>query len=637
MDVNKSLDESKLIAAYVRDVLTDAHGLGLEPRSVRLTLDKLAKRLRFEGVGFLTKTLPRLGKAFDKALTHTQKLNATELGFSTLPGSELPRFLGELFSRVLQPDGSVLQEPCAKSVLAIREICYLFYKYELPYTTDQERTVIDRFVKTDEDLSAVNADLQSLEDLLNHHDPRSHPNSGPNRRFIVARRARKILSNLFAFFDPSDIRPRHGPGAVATKQQRSEKFLWRNVSSRITDVYPFDAYFCASSGHVCDTYNSFTGVTDESLPARVVLVAKDSRGPRLISCEPVDYQWVQQGLGRSLVELVESHKLTKGLVNFTHQYPNQCGALWGSQTGRYATLDLNEASDRVSTGLVRLLFPSHVYTYLDACRSLYTELPDGRIITLNKFAPMGSSLCFPVLAITVWAILTAAARDLYTRERILVYGDDVIVPTAFAEDAIEQLESFGLKVNKDKSCTNGFFRESCGCDAFKGVKVTPVRIRTVWSSTPSPDSYVSWIAYANQFYDRKCYRTYDYIVECLTKVYGDIPGQELNLSAPSLRQAPDGTTERLRRRTNNDLQKQEYRVRDVEPLKVTETIAGWSMLLRYFTEVGSSNTPLDSNQQQFSAEPASIRGQIDSLLCQPAFAVSQYTRRRTSMLVRRWR
>lgn len=622
---NKSLDEYEVIAALLRDV-QNVHGLVFNTRSCRLTLNKVKSRLRHEGWGFLTKTLPRLGKAFDKALAGNTPLNSTELGFDPMPGSQLPRFLGELFSRVLRPDGTLLCDPCAKSVESIRLILFVYYKYELPYTDEQEQSVIQKFEKTEDDLSTVQSRLNSIESCLEHLDTRSRRVKSLDP-VVVAREARILLSRLFASFDPLDIYPRHGPGAVATKQQLWDKYLWTNVSDRITSVYPFDAYFCASMGHVCDTSDSFKRIGSESLPARVVLVPKDSRGPRLISCEPVDYQWIQQGLGRAIVELVERHPITKWNVNFTHQYPNRCGALLGSSTGRYATLDLNEASDRVSIELVRLLFPKHVYTYLEACRSLSTELPDGRVIKLKKFAPMGSSLCFPILALTTWAILAAGSPDQYTRERILVYGDDVIVPTAFAVNAIELLESFGLKVNRDKSCTNGLFRESCGMDAFQGKCVTPVRLRTVWSSTPSADSYTSWISYANSFWDRKCYRVYNYIVERLVAMYGPIPSEDMNLSCPSLRSSHD-CEKKLRHRTNRHLQKRQFYVWDVTSPVINKTIDGWSMLLRYFTEsVGRPVQSFTDNHKRTSFHFDEAR----------AFSVGSYTKRRASMLVRRWR
>ena len=622
MAPNKSLDVSKIIAATLFDVSL-THGVVFNYTSYRNTMKIVNRRLASEGISFLTKTLPRLGKAFDKALAGDTPLNCTDCRFSAINGTRLPRFLGELFKEVLCPNGTVLQRPCAKSVRTIREVLYLFYKYELPYTAEQEQQVISKFERTEDDLLDVTRCLDELATRVNNIHPYSR--STNTSQDDVVREVRRLLSNLFAFFDPKDIYPRHGPGVVATKQRLWDKYLWTNVSARITDKYPFDAYFCASLGHVCDSYRGYKAITEEDLPAKVILVPKDSRGPRLISCEPVDFQWVQQGLGRAIVQLVESTELTKFNVFFTNQQPNQFGALLGSLNGRYATLDLNEASDRVSTALVRLLFPPHIYEYLEACRSLSTVLPNGKEIKLRKFAPMGSSLCFPILALTTWAILTAAAPDQDTRDGILVYGDDVIVPTGYSRDAIEQLESFGLKVNRDKSCTKGSFRESCGVDAFTGINVTPLRIRTVWSSTPTPESYTSWIAYANSFYDRRYFTTYEYIVGELVRLYGPIPDNGMSLTCPSLRELPLEQRS-IRSRYNKSLQKKEFKVLDLKTPVVTHVSDGWSMLLRFFAErgVGRPTKP-------------TVRRQSDAFASELPFSVSSYTQRRTSMLVRQWR
>jgi len=442
-----------IIAALLRDVQI-RHGSVFNITALSKTLKKVKSRCSHEGTGFLTKTLLHLGKAFDKALSGHTPLNSISLGFEPYPGCKFPRFLGELFNRVLQPDGTVLRYPDATCVESIRQLLYAFSKYELPYTDEQVQQVISKFERTESDLSTTSTMLDSLSSEVAAITSSRRRTPKSSSMVEVTREARILLSRVFAFFNPRDIVPRHGPGAVATRQQLWAKFEFTNVSSRITELYPLDEYYYASLGHVCDDMHGITHMSDRDLPARVCLVPKDSRGPRLISCEPVDFQWIQQGLARKLVEHVESIKLTKFNVFFTDQEPNRRGAWLGSKTGRYATLDLNEASDRISLSLVRLLFPEHIRVYLEACRSTSTELPNGKVLPLKKYAPMGSSLCFPVLALSVWALLTAGSPDADTRESILVYGDDVIVPTAFAANAMSILESFGLKINQDKSCTS---------------------------------------------------------------------------------------------------------------------------------------------------------------------------------------
>lgn len=649
MDPTKSLDELNLIAA----LLADAHasyGVVFDTRALRNTINFVRNRTRSEGVSFLTKTMPRLGKHLDQVLAEATEWNAAELEWKLQDNSKLPRFLGELFNLVFKPDGGLLPNPDAKCVKLIRTILYLFYKYELPYDEAQEQQVINAFKQAEKDLSEMSPQFAVWHSGWHSINKRRHI-KGPLRdnesyredpvvrQQLVIREARRLLSELFASFDPTDIVPSHGPGVVATKQRLWEKYEWTNVSDRITNLYPFDAYFCASPGHVCDYYRSFDAVKVTDHSARVLLVPKDSRGPRLISCEPVDFQWIQQGLSRAIYRLVESHPTTKWNVFFTDQGPNQRGALIGSSTGRYATLDLKEASDRVHLELVRLLFPERVTAYLECCRSASTVLPSGEKLELQKFAPMGSALCFPIMALTIWALLTSAAPDADTIESILVYGDDVIVPTAYAESAIAILEEFGLKVNHSKSCTKGRFRESCGVDAFDGVNVTPIRLRTVWNRTPRPDVYTSWISYANSAWGsinapqwsaewgRQYYAFSELIAEQLMAIYGPIPDESMsNKAYPSLR-GISAERNLFKRRFNRHLQKVQYKVLVVKSPSVTHEMDGWSQLLRYFTEA-----------QRSPAFPGGTSdGATDLSGPSQPFSVSRYTKRGTSILVRRWR
>jgi len=660
---SKSLEHSITVFAALLQDVSNALGEVFNTRSLRLTAKAARRLLLAYDMDFLTKILPTLGKALDKGLVEGRVTRASwqfkgdkvskPYRPRLLRGTELPQFCGELFIRIFEPNGCLRKQPCVRSVKMLRHICFLFYKYRLPYAEVTELQVLSEFEKTEAELSTIT--VPKLHDLQSRYGDtlatdRRH--TWLNRQVRpssvdIVREARILLSRVFAYFDPLNIHPRHGPGAVATKQKLSDKYRWTNVAAKITELYPFDAYFTASLGSVCDNYPTFSTLGEKSLPAKVVLVPKDSRGPRLISCEPVDYQWVQQGLGEAIVELVESHPLTREVVHFTDQEPNRNVALIGSYDGRYSTLDLKEASDRVSLDLVRLLFPEHICAYLEACRSGSTELPDGRILKLEKFAPMGSALCFPIMALTIWAILTAAAPNAHVREHMLVYGDDVIVPTAYAADAIEYLESFGLRINRDKSCTSGLFRESCGRDAFQGVDVTPVKLKTVWSESPSAEVYSSWIAYANSFWDRQMYCTYNAIVDGvreetplfrytktvvkgLLDLYPGIPSEDMTMSCPSLRYLTEDQKPRVWR-WNKHLQKREFHVRILRSPSVSQTIDGWSMLLRFFAE-SSDLSPLSGRD----IEDVNIQGTSTFELKEP-FSVRLYTRPRTSMLGWGWR
>lgn len=623
----KSLDERNLVATLLHDVHL-SHADVFSHAALLQTTSVVNERYRTEGTSFLTKTLPKLGKLLDRALVTGILPDCSCLRLKTQPGTSLPVLLGEFFSRVFDCNGGILPSPCVESVRIIRQITYCLYKYELPYTADQEREVIQQFEKTEDDLTTVESDLASLRSELDMLDPATL--RGDNSTMLgVAREARNLLRKVFARFDPLDIVPCHGPGAVSTREQLWKKFQWTNVSERITQMYPLDAYFFASLSHVCDEYHRFIGIDDKSLPARVILVPKDSRGPRLISSEPVDHQWIQGGLRQAVVDRVESHPLTRDSVHFTNQEHNRQAALRGSIDGETVTLDLKEASDRVSLELVRLLFPAHICAYLECCRSQSTLLPCGREVKLKKFAPMGSSLCFCIMALTIWALLRAAIPD--KDKEILVYGDDATVPRGNTRDAVEVLEAFGLVVNADKSCTSGFFRESCGMDAYRGYPVTPVRFRTVWSSARSPNVYASYIAYANELFDRRYYATYNLIVENLHAVYGEIPECSMNLRCPSLRSVESQWLPRKSRPAKNpklgiDYQRREWLVWDLKAPRIIHEMPGWRMMLRYFTEAHRA-------KPDYSMRPLWNKFSKDLT----PFDVRSYTRRDTSMLVKRWR
>jgi hypothetical protein len=634
METWKSLDSR--LKPIIKALLCDAQALHSDVfthRALKLTYRKVCERLDSEGIGFLTKTMPRLGKALDRALSSNDPLSVPYE--RKLKGTQLPRFLGELFSLVFDNDGRVLPTPCVASIKTLRNVLYAMYKLRISYSSDQEQDVINSFIKTEDEVRLANIRLESLNNSLSNPLDRSPDNVGVERARLV-RRARTLLARVLCSFDPLDVVPGHGPGVVSTRERYWNKYTFTAIPTRITDVFPIDTYFYVSLSHVCDRLHVLTGHGETESPARVILVPKDSRGPRLISCEPLYLQWLQQGVSRALVRHVESHRLTTRRVNFTDQGPNRIGALLGSVSGKYSTLDLNEASDRVSLGLVRLLFPSNIVNVLEAIRSQNTELPNGRILPLHKHAPMGSALCFPILSLTVWAILNAAASDADTRERILVYGDDVIVPTAFAARAMSELEYYGLKINRSKSCVDGLFRESCGMDAYKGIDVTPTRLRVPPTSHPEPDHYEAWISYANSYYHKGFFNVYDCIVAELVRLYGPIPHSGMSLTCPSLVEESLRSSE-IRRRNNRFLQKMQYYVRCVKGRVVRKDIDGWSMLLRYFTEKCRNHSNTSKAHSTFGQMPIGTRPAFDDYIdVDTGSSVREYTQRNTNKFVFRW-
>jgi hypothetical protein len=537
-------------------------------------LETLRNRFSNEGLSFLTKTLPKLGKALDLGLASLRFQLPREFKNSHSNRS-IPAFLQAYFNLIFGEDGSLLEEALPEAVLHLRQVLFFVYKLELPYAKSLEDSVLERFISVDEELKSVVFDeASSLLDL-----------------------ASSITKDVFEDFDPFDILPRHGPGAVATGEFLEEKWEFSRLYDRIHQCYPYYRYYICGAGRELavrkDWYMSMQRLSSGT--AKVVLVPKDSRGPRLISAEPLEYQWIQQGLGRKLSHFLEfESSSTKSRVNFTSQEINRKLALDNSLSMRMSTIDLKDASDRVSLELVRRVFKDSpaLLRCLEATRSESTKLPDGSIRHLNKFAPMGSALCFPVEAYIFWVLLVASAilEARMPRKRaersFFVYGDDLIVPTHMVDRCIHALESVGLVVNRDKTCIHGPFRESCGMDAFKGVPVTPFRLKTVFSDRSRDGSVLSsYSALANHLCQRGYQGAADLIWNRLESTFGVLPwGTALSSFPCKIVSSPVVATAKNRRafksRWNRRYQVLEFHLLFVQPTKRKSRLDDWPRLLR---------------------------------------------------------
>lgn len=191
------------------------------------------------------------------------------------------------------------------------------------------------------------------------------------------------------------------------------------------------------------------------------------------------------GVGPNLATFVSQaydHNLRERLRNWgldlRDQRPNQHLAYMGSLNGVDCTLDLSEASNRVSLGLVFSTFPSAWFRVLYPLRAAFCKLPDGRLVRQEKFASMGNSLTFSVMTLILGALIRYTLKERNIKgARWRVYGDDVIVPFDIYNTVVSRLSKIGLLVNPSKSYSQFSFRESCGRDYFAGVNVRPLYIK----------------------------------------------------------------------------------------------------------------------------------------------------------------
>lgn len=549
--------------------------LGLStPFDLQMDCAVVEQRTQAEGVSFLTKTLPRLGKAVLHRIEH----GAFPPDFREFRMSGgMPLFLGgylnALFCEEASEPSEAQRELAARALAHIQQVTMVLYKLQLGFDEEAERAFLDGFKAVEKDLLELTV---GEEDLLHG--------------------ASYIVRDIFEGFDPKNILPRHGPGAVATGERLWDKWSFKRLYNQIHQYYPyFDYFMCNGTTAVLDSIHWYKGLERlETGIAKFVLVEKDSRGPRGISMEPLEYQYVQQGLSREVVFRLEHHPLTKGHVNFSDQMVNRSLALESSRTKEYCTMDLKDASDRVSLQLVEKLFrhSPELLRALKATRTSATELPNGEIVEMKKFAPMGSALCFPVEATCFFALCVAAIarrarmRQVEAAQLVYVYGDDIIVPVEYMNVCADTLERFGLRVNRSKSFANSHFRESCGMDAFYGVQVTPTRVKKLLAQEPTGTSYAAYVQTINAFRKSGYWIAASWVQQFVEKLYGQIPHGVANTSFPCIIEESARSAEYANRckgfkmRWNRELFHVEFKVRVLLSPCQESRLEGWARVLQ---------------------------------------------------------
>jgi hypothetical protein len=201
------------------------------------------------------------------------------------------------------------------------------------------------------------------------------------------------------------------------------------------------------------------------VPARLNFVPKNAKTHRSVCTEAGLNVMFQLGLGA-----VMARRLASFGVDIRDQSLNQRRAREGSLTGALATLDLSSASDTVSREIVFELLPLEWAELLNWGRSSKVELPNGDLISQEKFSSMGNGYTFPLETLIFWGLAAACCdRD----SDATVYGDDIIIPSVKYDLLAEVLRYAGFILNVGKSFHEGPFRESCGKDYFRGTDVRP--------------------------------------------------------------------------------------------------------------------------------------------------------------------
>jgi len=474
-------------------------------------------RSKHEGLSFLTITLPTFGKDTQKCLDRGFVAHDMFQGFSWHAG--LPQFLGGFLELVFDRNsGVLLDEPDIEAILAVRQLTLIFGKVLFPCSDARVRESMNDYVQCDEEVKGVDSRLDSLD--LREFKRMSH----------------LLFRDLFCVVDREihnlELIPKHGPGATADKLRGNAKFKSMVWTDRLEEYFPSSDYLYPNArfiGHEDEVDHLEPG---SEIPVKVIPVPKTQLTPRIIAIEPTCMQYAQQAVLDSFNRAI-SNSFLRDLIGTESQEPNQLLAQKGSLTGSLATLDLSEASDRVSNQLVRTMLSSNpeLLGAVEACRSRKADVPGHGVIRLSKFASMGSALCFPIEAMVFLTLcFLGIEQELNTRfakisdltrylGEVRVYGDDIIVPTDSVHSVVHVLGHFGAQVNVAKSFWTGRFRESCGKEYYNGFDVSIVRVRRNFPSTRKHASEViSLNSLRNQLYRAGCWGSVKWLDHLLTGI-----------------------------------------------------------------------------------------------------------------------
>jgi len=476
-------------------------------------------RSKNEGLSFLTITLPSFAKDFELSLERGYVDNSVFLSFKK--NGRLPAFLSGFSCLVFdRGTGVLLEDPAIDAIRAIRQLSLMYSKILIDCSDSRERAAFTEFLECEQEVESTKGE-------------RSYDNF--NRLSTL------IFGSLFAKVDKDvydgNLIPKHGPGATADRLVGNQKYHQTQWPCRLETYFPYGEMVLPNWSYWEQLEQVDFLEPGAEIPVKVVSVPKTMKTPRIIAVEPTAMQYAQQAVLRLIADGIKESPILDSMLGLDDQTPNQRLARQGSSKGDLATLDLSEASDRVSCETVSNLLSKHRHFHdaVMACRSTTARLPDGTVRVLSKFASMGSALCFPMEAATfLVAIFCGIEQDLghrLTRSefnsysgRVRVFGDDIIVPKEHVRSVISSLEYFGLKVNYRKSFWNGKFRESCGKEYYDGTDVSVVRVRRVLpSSRKDAQEIISTVSLRNQLFEAGYEEPVDLLDNRIVRILGHFP------------------------------------------------------------------------------------------------------------------
>lgn len=556
----KSLAE--LIRVLYRGVLDDAAAtFPDEALNFERDYSRIEVIVEQNEIGFFTLFLPTFAKHLTRCLDEGLFVSFPGPNMKTARGVVYPRLFSGLTKQIFREDGLLheVNDRTTTAIMLLQTCLSGCKKLRMECSDEAVRTTVQSFVDTEEVVRPYSlnwgADVLRCEHGLSIVGDEAklgkfeagnlfaEPLALPAELLSSGRAVQQVADRIFSGFGSPfdrDLQPRHGPGAIADRAQNASKYQFRNWPAKLEQCFPSDLFGQPNGklglhAALVETSKSFFSLDDEAVvrnPSRfidepvaskLIAVPKTQKGPRLIAAEPVANMWMQQSLLGFITDAVARSPL-QHCVDFKDQRKSGRLALESSLSKSHSTIDLSDASDRLSCWLVERMFRSN-YDLLQAFNAVRTDVVSipiefgtnfPRMIRLKKFSTQGSALTFPVQTVVYAVICIGVLIDISggrvtartikdAAKKVRLYGDDIITPTEITGRVIEMLEALGFKVNQTKTFRKGNFRESCGVDGYMGVDVTPSYVLEPYDVT-SPSSVVSLVECCNNFYMKGMWR-----------------------------------------------------------------------------------------------------------------------------------
>lgn len=380
-----------------------------------------------------------------------------------------------------------------------------------------------------------------------------------------------------------DFLPEHGPGGVADLLGNSTlENKYKALRPNAMIKYVLKKHIGIDALDYCPAP---LAEGETSRTSRIVFVSKSMNKKRVISAEPTTYIYFEKAIDNEIRKWIRNHDYLSQHIDFNNQCVQRQAALDASRTRKFATVDLSAASDSISFDLVKDVFRgTALYPFLVAFRSNSAKLPSKRIVSLAKFAPMGSALAFPIQTLIFACVVECTVRYVRATGGISpsayrVYGDDIIAPDICLNDLVVNLHRCGFTINRGKTYGgNQRFRESCGCDAYDGGDVSPMRIsrnyQAIGLTSRTPSAFAGLCKLANQaaLFNFPLLRRF--LIDKLVNGNSFIPqfsaDDRIGVSSP----IPDNY--RLPKVRNDDLQRTEIFAAGVHSVQAEEGRINWS-------------------------------------------------------------